>query len=345
MFLTYRFPKSLRRLAIFFFYIRRGLQLHREKQFDAIMTYGTNITGIAGVILKWITGAQLIAEIPGAPENAFRYDVPHPNRRAAVKRFFADRLLGFVGKNADCIKLLYPWQLRKYRSLQKKRIAVFHDFVPVHVINLEPSQEPYILLAGYPWYTKGADVLVRAFKLIAAQFPNYKLKLLGWYTNRETLDNLARDCPQIEILDACTNERALEVIGACSVYVSASRTESMGRVLLEAMAARKPIIASAVDGVPYYIKDNDNGLLFQSENVEELAAKLATLLSSQELQARLARSGYEKVLSEYDEQSYTRLFGGMLQLLRDGRLGSNRGSDRRKETIDANGMANEVRHQ
>jgi glycosyltransferase involved in cell wall biosynthesis len=75
----------------------------------------------------------------------------------------------------------------------------------------------------------------------------------------------------------------------------------MGRVLLEAMAARKPIIASAVGGVPHYIEDNDNGLLFRSEDVEELAEKLGTLLANPELQARLAKRGYEKVFSEYDE--------------------------------------------
>lgn len=317
MFLTYRFPNPLRRYATFFFYLRRGLQLHREKKFDAIMTYGTNTPGIAAVFLKWITGTQLIAEIPGAPENAFRYDVPRPNLRAAIKRFFANRLLGFVGKNSDCFKLLYPWQLRKYRSLRQKRIAVFHDFVPAHVIIPEPSQEPYILLAGYPWHTKGADILIRAFKSIASQFPAYKLKVLGYFTDRESLDNLARDCSQIEILDACTNEIALKVIGACSVYVSASRTEGMPRVLLEAMAARKPIIAAAVGGVPYYIKDNDNGLLFQSENVAELAAKLAALLSNPELQARLAERAYEKVFAEYDERSYVRSFLNMLQSLRD----------------------------
>jgi glycosyltransferase involved in cell wall biosynthesis len=91
----------------------------------------------------------------------------------------------------------------------------------------------------------------------------------------------------------------------------------MPLVLLEAMAARRPIIASAVGGIPYYIKDNDNGLLFQSENVEELAAKLATLLNDKILQARLAKRAYEIMFSEYDEHSYVRSFDCMLQTLGD----------------------------
>jgi glycosyltransferase involved in cell wall biosynthesis len=312
-FLSERFPKPLRRLATLFFYLRCGIQLHRGKKFDFIMTYGTNLPGIAGVILKWITGVKLIIEIPGVPEDAFRYEVARPGRRAAIKRFFADQLLLLVGAAADCIKLLYPGQLWKYPRLREKNVVVFHDFVPVDVIASEEAEEKFILSAGSPWYRKGIDVLIRAFESIAAKFPDYKLKLMGYYPDREFLDKLAGNCPQIEFLTPRSNELALKVIGSCSVFVLASRSEAMGRVLLEAMAARKPIIASAVDGVPHYIRDNDNGLLFQSENVEELAGTLAKLLSNPALQACLAKGGYEKVFSEFDERSYVREFRSMLE--------------------------------
>src|ERR1035441_3915929 len=172
-------------------------------------------------------------------------------------------------------------------------------------------------LGGTPWYSKGVDVLIRADQSITMQFPEYKLKLMGYYPDREFLNNLAAGCPQIEFLAPRPYDEALKVMSTCSVYVLASRSEAMGRVLLEAMAARKPIIASAVGGVPCYIQDNDNGLLFQSENVEELAAKLTILLSDQELQVRLGTRAYDKVISEYDERAYVRAFLSMLQSLRD----------------------------
>ena len=315
LFLSERFSKPLRRLATLLFYLRRGLQLHRKKKFDVIMTYGTNLPGLAGVLLKWMTGAKLIVEIPSAPEQAFRHERPEPSVSYAIKRFLADRLLALAGANSDCIKLLYPWQLRRYRYLHNKKIAVFHDFAAVSSVRPEPSEERCILLAGYPWYRKGVDVLIRAFKSIAGQFPDYKLRLMGHYPDREFLNNLAGDCPQIEFLLPRPYEPALKVIGACSVYVLASRSEGMPRVLLEAMAARKPIIASAVDGVPHYLEDNESALLFESENVEELAEKLAALLNDPKLQDRLAKRGYEKVFAELDEQSYVNSFRRMLESL------------------------------
>jgi len=331
-FLSDRVPKPLRRFATLLFYVRTGLELHRKKKFDAIMTYGTNLPGLAGVILKWITGAKLIVEIPGVPEDAFQYEVARPSRRAAIKRFFADQLLLMVGTAAVCIKLLYPEQLWKYPRLRNKNVAIFHDFVPVEVITSEEAEEKFILSVGSPWYIKGIDVLIRAFESIAAKFPDYKLKLMGYYPDREFLNKLAGNCAQIEFLTPRSNELALKVMSNCSVFVLASRSEAMGRVLLEAMAARKPIIASAVGGVPHYIGDNDNGLLFQSKDVEELAGKLAKLLSNPALQARLAKRGYEKVFSEYDERSYVRSFLGMLESLREVALGHQMAGEQHQDT-------------
>jgi glycosyltransferase involved in cell wall biosynthesis len=340
LFLHLRFPRPFQRLATFLFYLRCGLRLHRENKFDVIMTYGTNRTGIAGVILKWITGAKLIVELSNVPEDAFRYDVPDPGIFAPLKRFLADQFLKFVCSNADCMKLLYPSQLRNYPRLNKKKVAVFHDFVPVHAVRPGQSDERFILLVGHPWYTKGVDVLIRAFELIAAKFPDFKLKLLGYNSDREYMNKLAGRCQQIEFLNPVPNEIALKVIGACSVYVLASRSESMGRVLLEAMAAGKPIVASATGGVPHYVKDNDNGLLFQSEDAEELAEKLAMLLTNPELHSRLGKRGYEKVFSEYDEKSYVRSFRIMLESLRNKSVGRHGRSDQHEGMIAATKTAN-----
>jgi glycosyltransferase involved in cell wall biosynthesis len=313
LFLFHEPPRILRKVATFFWYISRGFQLNQENKIDVIMTYGTNLPALAGTILKWLTGAKLIVEVPGVPENAFRYDEPNQGNRERVKRFFANGLLYFVGRASDCLKLLYPWQLHKYPRLRKKKTAIFHDFVPVRCVQLTEQIDEFILCAGYPWYTKGVDILIRAFKAIVKYYPNYKLKLMGYYPDRQFLEELTEGCPQIEFLTARPHELALKVISSCSIYVLASRTEGMGRVLLEAMAAGKPIIASNVGGVPHYIINNENGLLFRSEDVEELVQKMLFLLNDKELQIRLARNGQERVFSQYDEFAYVRAFKKMLE--------------------------------
>jgi glycosyltransferase involved in cell wall biosynthesis len=312
--LLYRFPRVFRKPAVFLWYVTRGIQLHREGKIEVIVTYGTNMPAVAGTVLKWLTGAKLIVEIPGAPENAFRYHVPNPGIVDSVKHFIADFLLLFVGRASDCLKLFYPWQLKEYPSLQKKHVAIFHDFVPVRCVELpEEENEKYILCVGYPWYTKGVDILIRAFKEIVKQYPDFKLKLMGHYPDRHVLEELAGDCPQIEFLAPRPNELALKVISACTIYVSASRTEGLPWVVLEAMAAGRPIIASNVGGMAHCIRDGENGLLFPSENVDELAAKMVHLLNHEELRARLGQKGHDRVFSEFDEVAYVREFKKMLE--------------------------------
>ena len=311
-FLDLRARRGLRCLARFVFYVRRGLQLHRQKKFDVIVSYGTNLTGIASVILKWVTGAKLIEVVPNVPENAYRYYDRDEGAIAALKRFLANLSLYFVCLNSDCVNVLYPWQLRGYPRLQRKRMAVFPSFVPLHTITEVPSNEKFILLVGFPWYTKGTDLLIRAFKSIATQFPDWKLKLLGHYPDRTYLDTLAEGCAQIEIMKARPNAEALKIIGACSLFVLASRTDAAPVVVREAMAARKPVLASDVGGVAHFVRDNDTGLLFQAGNVDDLAEKLSELLRDPQLRNRLAARAQELVMSEFDERAFVQFTSEML---------------------------------
>ena len=86
----------------------------------------------------------------------------------------------------------------------------------------------------------------------------------------------------------------------------------MGRVILEAMAAGKPVIASNVDGIPYYIKDGHNGLLFQSEDPGDLASKLRIILYDRNYSDTLAKSAYEYVHRHYNENQYLNNFNRLI---------------------------------
>ncbi len=100
----------------------------------------------------------------------------------------------------------------------------------------------------------------------------------------------------------------------CSLFVLPSRTEAFARVLLEAMASEKPIISSDVDGIPHYIKHGSNGLLFKSENVQDLAQKMRLLLSNQHYASRLAKNGSEYVHQYLSEERYVESFKNMIDV-------------------------------
>jgi glycosyltransferase involved in cell wall biosynthesis len=299
------------------FFVKKGLELHRENNFDIIMTYGTNGTGIAGMILSFLTGAKLIPDLPNAPEHQYLFEEPTIPLSARIKKRLSDVLLHLVIWRSAMVKLLYPQQLRYYPLLRNKRSFVCHDFAATKYIanNAEVPPQRIVLMIGHPWFRKGFDIGILGFRKIAAQFPNHRLVIVGMNPDPTYLEQLAAGCDQIDIRRPVPGPEALKLIASCEVFLSASRSEGVARVLMEAMAARRPVVASAICGTPHLVEDNKSGLLFDSENVDQLASQLAKVLNNPELAARLGDAAHERIMNHFDECAYVDEFRRMIRTL------------------------------
>ena len=169
---------------------------------------------------------------------------------------------------------------------------------------------------GFPWYLKGVDILIKAFNRIHADFPEYSLKIVGWIPEgKEYFEKLSEGNPKIELCNSVFYDKVIDLMVNCSLYVLASRTDSSPRVLREAMASKKPIIASNIDGVPDLIKDGYNGLLFEKENHEDLAQKIRLLLTDKNLANTLAENGFDYVQKYLSETCYINQYKEMIDNL------------------------------
>lgn len=301
----------LRPLWDVLFMVSRALSLHRRNRFDVMVAYGTK-PGFAALIIKWLTGIKFIAEMPGTPAVVHLYDQPRVTFRARFRNRLSRCLLWPVLRCADHVHLGYPGQLDGCAAARRLSSSVFHYCVPVSTMQPTDVDGRFLLFLGFPWYLKGVDVLIKAFHRIAKEFPEYRLKIVGHCPNREYFEKLRNGEDRIEFSKGIPYSAALELISSCSVLVLPSRTESMGRVLLEAMAFRKPIVASDVEGIPYYIKHEETGLLFESGNVGDLALQLKRVLSDGNLAASLAKKGYETVHERYSEVRFAEQFNTMI---------------------------------
>jgi glycosyltransferase involved in cell wall biosynthesis len=79
-------------------------------------------------------------------------------------------------------------------------------------------------------------------------------------------------------------------IQECSIFVLPSRSEAMGRVLVEAMAAGKARIGANVDGIPTVIEDGVDGLLFRVGDAADLSLKMQMLMTDSRLRHTLAKA-------------------------------------------------------
>ena len=314
-FLSLRYQGACQRLATFWFYLRKGLALYRERRYDCIVAYSHMTTGVCAGLLKLLTGGKLIIEIATSPNLVYLTDRPHPTWRERLMHLYSDACLHLSMLMADRSHFLFPQQLSMYPMLRKVKNSVFHEFVPVSIVekHREESPEMYVLLVGAPWYLKGADLLVEAFHRLAPDFPDVKLKILGYFPDEDKLHELIGGSAQIEVLKERPHPEALRIISGATILVLPSRCEGMGRVLIEGMAAGIPLIGSDVGGIPFMIRHGENGFVFPGDDSRALEARLRELLSDAETRRRMGENGYRRAHSELDEKAYVDRFARMVE--------------------------------
>src|SRR4029079_19216509 len=94
-----------------------------------------------------------------------------------------------------------------------------------------------------------------------------------------------------------------DLMQRCEMFVLPSRAEPFGIVLIEAMACRKPVIATRVGGIPEIIEDGQNGILVEPDNPEKLAEAIIRVLKNRDLQTSLANCGYAVVHERFSSEA------------------------------------------
>ncbi|HZO08743.1 MAG TPA: glycosyltransferase family 4 protein [Myxococcota bacterium] len=164
---------------------------------------------------------------------------------------------------------------------------------------------------------KGLDVLLDALASLPPR-PDFHLWIAGAGPERTALE------AQSERLGLSARVRFLgsrddapDLLAACDVYVLPSRREGLGVSALEAMAARRPVVASRVGGLGDAVVDQRTGLLVPPEDTAELARALARLLADPALRRRLGEAGparlAEGFLASQMVAAYEKLYRSVLE--------------------------------
>ncbi|MED5099972.1 glycosyltransferase family 4 protein [Niallia circulans] len=154
---------------------------------------------------------------------------------------------------------------------------------------------------------KGQDVFIKAAKLLHRKYPEIKFLIIGdvLFAKEEELQyknhliELAKDCNYIQFLGH--RENVLELLKDIDILVHAStRAEPFGRVIIEGMASRKPVIAAGIGGPLEIIEDGISGILYAPGNDIALAEELACLLKDNNKRNRIAEGGYKRFQKKFN---------------------------------------------
>ncbi|MGH2587507.1 MAG: glycosyltransferase family 4 protein [Dehalococcoidia bacterium] len=151
-----------------------------------------------------------------------------------------------------------------------------------------------VLFVGRIEQRKGLPILIRATAMLRARLPDVRLVVVGDGPDREANQRLAGalGC-DVTFAGRVPDERLPAYLRAAQVFCSpATGGESFGVVLLEAMAAGTPVVASDIDGYAELLATERAGLLVRPDDPRDLAAALARVLEEPELRQGLMERGY-----------------------------------------------------
>jgi glycosyltransferase involved in cell wall biosynthesis len=235
-------------------------------------------------------------------------------QRSATMRRSWRRLVDAADVVTGCSQQVLDEAMAAYGAQLAHKARVVRNGVDVAAVRAaEPVRRarPYVLGIGRLVPQKGFDVLLAAFALLAAEYPEVDLLLAGEGPERAALEGQVRATGlqrRVQFRGGVSAAEAFRLFRGAAAFVLPSRHEPQGIVVVEAMAAGTPVVAARVGGVPETVQDGTNGLLFEAGDPTALAKALREVLDdSQAAQARAARAAtdveaydWRRITDEYE---------------------------------------------
>lgn len=279
--------------------LERLVRTLRGERADLVHTHGHFGVNVVGRVAARLAGARVLSHMH--IENAFR-DGRGRSAQVALDNLTARLCFAIVAVSDATRESL----LRQ--GYPADRVVTIHNGIeaaePAHAVRLAGG--PTILEVARLAEVKGQRTLIEALPGLhaTALFVGEDLEHGGAY--RGELEEVARRVGVAgRVVFAGRRDDVPGLLAGCDVVCLPSRAEGLPLVLLEAMAQGKPVVASAVGGVPELVVDGDSGLLVPPGDAGALAVALRRVLGDPTLGRRLGEAARERVRERFSAAAAT----------------------------------------
>lgn len=246
-------------------------------------------------------------------------------RTRIMGRMASRRAARFFCVSGDIAK-----EVLKYRIADARKVAIVHNGIDVDLFDVRPDgalRQSLGILPGAKIIgtigrlneVKRQDVLLRAFALLAESVKGVELVLVGEGPMRAQLEQLAGELGIAKSTHFVGYQSQPErYLPMMDVFAITSRSEGMPLAVLEAWAARVPVVASAVGGLPEMIEHGRTGLLFPTGDHAALSQLLQEILENPIQMQSLREQGLARVRNSFSLErmasDYQRHYSELLAL-------------------------------
>ncbi|CDY40313.1 BnaA10g27550D [Brassica napus] len=171
----------------------------------------------------------------------------------------------------------------------------------VHMYNGEP-EKPLVIHVGRIGVEKSLELL----KSVMDKLPEARIAFIGDGPYREDLEKLFAGMPAV-FTGMLQGEELSRAYASGDVFVMPSESETLGLVVLEAMASGLPVVAARAGGIPDIIPEDQEGktgFLFSPGDVEDCVTKVRSLLNDSETRDIIGKAAREET-EKYDWRAAT----------------------------------------
>ncbi|MBK1835136.1 glycosyltransferase family 4 protein [Roseibacillus ishigakijimensis] len=258
--------------------------------------------GLWALLPKWFLGIKVVSMCHGAELALARKS--KPIRWA----------LTFFLKQSDAIRANSSHtaaEIKRLTGLDAEIIpygATIQETPAPPAATTAEEKVPLLLFCGRLIQRKGIDVLLHALPQVLAK-REVRLVITGEGDRKAEWQALSTELgldDKVEFAGFVSNERLGSLYQECDLYVHPAihddqgDTEGLGVVLIEALACRKPVVASAVGGIVDVIIDGETGLLVPEKDPKALSKAILTVLADQDLSGKLGEQGHDHARRFFD---------------------------------------------
>jgi glycosyltransferase involved in cell wall biosynthesis len=298
--LSFLLPKNFLPIAIF----AKARQLMAQQgAYGLIHAYQASQAAGGGWLLKWI--------YPRIPFVVTVQEGKVLASQSALTRFF--RYLIF--KKMDAATAISAY-LAAYITSQNKNLPV--EIIPNGVDaekfksdTMDPRDTKTLITSSRLVEKNAIGDLIDAFALVSEKVPDAKLIIIGDGDQRSILEEKIQTLGldnKVTFLGEISHDLLPQHLARATVFVRPSRSEGLGTAFLEAMAVGIPVVGTPVGGIVDFLEDGQTGLLCKVGDAQDIAEKLITLLSNEELRQSISVHAKELIRDRYTWQGIAESF-------------------------------------
>lgn len=242
----------------------------------------------------------------------------------ATPRRVCDAVVGAINKLSDEIIVISDAVGRIFyeRGIREKVSVIFNSLDPAAFDYVDADataalrreltdgvEAPLVATVGRINPRKGLECFVESAAIVARRHPDVRFAVVGDTADDMEEAYLAKLRGQAERLGlggrmvfSPARRNIAELMSALDLFVMTSVNEGFGRVIIDAMAAHRPVVASNVGGIPEIVEDGVTGRLVRPDEPAAFAGAIGELLADKGLSDKFGESGRRRVESEFSHQ-------------------------------------------